>query len=39
MERYDVDAVHAFELLKQLSQSWNTRLADVARKLVESKHS
>lgn len=38
MERYDVDAVHAFELLKQLSQSSNTGLADLARKLVESKH-
>jgi transcriptional regulator with GAF, ATPase, and Fis domain len=34
MERFDVDAVRAFELLKSLSQSSNTRLAEVAEELV-----
>jgi GAF domain-containing protein len=34
MERFDVDAVHAFELLKKLSQSSNTRLAVVAEEIV-----
>lgn len=38
MERFKVDAVQAFELLKRLSQSSNTPLADVARELVESEH-
>jgi transcriptional regulator with GAF, ATPase, and Fis domain len=36
MERFKIDAVHAFELLKRLSQSSNTALAVVARQLVES---
>jgi transcriptional regulator with GAF, ATPase, and Fis domain len=36
MERFKVDAVQAFELLKRLSQSSNTQLAVVARQLVES---
>ncbi len=34
MERFDVDAVRAFELLTRLSQESNTRLADVAENLV-----
>jgi transcriptional regulator with GAF, ATPase, and Fis domain len=34
MERFDVDAVRAFELLKSLSQNSNTRLALVAEELV-----
>jgi transcriptional regulator with GAF, ATPase, and Fis domain len=38
MERFDVDAGHAFELLKRLSQNSNTPLAVVARRLVESDH-
>jgi ANTAR domain-containing protein/GAF domain-containing protein len=38
MERFDVDATHAFELLKRLSQNSNTQLAVVARRLVESEH-
>jgi transcriptional regulator with GAF, ATPase, and Fis domain len=38
MERFDVGATHAFELLKRLSQSSNTPLAAVARRLVESDH-
>ncbi|HUB54653.1 MAG TPA: GAF and ANTAR domain-containing protein [Mycobacterium sp.] len=38
MERFKIDAVRAFELLKRLSQSSNTALAMVARQLVESEH-
>lgn len=34
MERYQIDAVKAFDLLKRLSQESNTRLAEIARKLV-----
>jgi GAF domain-containing protein len=36
MERFKIDAVQAFELLKRLSQSSNTPLASVARQLVET---
>jgi transcriptional regulator with GAF, ATPase, and Fis domain len=36
MERFKIDAVQAFELLKRLSQCSNTPLAAVARQLVES---
>lgn len=38
MERFNIDAVQAFELLKRLSQSSNTPLVVVARELVESEH-
>jgi transcriptional regulator with GAF, ATPase, and Fis domain len=34
MERFDVDAVRAFELLRRLSQNSNTRLASVAEELI-----
>jgi transcriptional regulator with GAF, ATPase, and Fis domain len=34
MERFGVDAVRAFELLKTLSQDFNVRLAEVAEELV-----
>ena len=34
MERFDVDAVRAFELLTKLSQDSNTRLATVAEEIV-----
>jgi transcriptional regulator with GAF, ATPase, and Fis domain len=34
MERFDVDAVRAFELLRRLSQNSNTRLAVVAQEIV-----
>jgi AmiR/NasT family two-component response regulator len=34
MERFDVDAVRAFELLKRLSQTSNTRLVEVAAQIV-----
>ena len=36
MERFKIDAVQAFELLKRLSQSSNTPLVAVARQLVEA---
>jgi GAF domain-containing protein len=36
MERFKVDAVQAFELLKRLSQSSNTPLVVIARQLVEA---
>jgi AmiR/NasT family two-component response regulator len=34
MERFHIDAVHAFELLKRLSQESNLQLVEVARQLV-----
>ncbi|HEY3996989.1 MAG TPA: ANTAR domain-containing protein, partial [Mycobacterium sp.] len=36
MERFTIDAIRAFELLKRLSQNSNTALAVVASRLVES---
>lgn len=39
MERFDIDAVQAFELLKRLSQNSNTPLIEVARRLVDRKSS
>lgn len=36
MERFNVDAVHAFELLKRLSQDSNIRLVEIARRLIEA---
>lgn len=38
MERFDLDAVEAFELLRRLSQQSNTRLVDIAAALIESEH-
>jgi AmiR/NasT family two-component response regulator len=38
MERFKIDAVQAFELLKRLAQNSSTPLAAVARQLVESEH-
>nr|WP_232375415.1 GAF and ANTAR domain-containing protein [Mycolicibacterium baixiangningiae] len=38
MERFDVDAVRAFELLKRLSQDSNTSLVTVAERLVTADH-
>lgn len=35
MERFKVDAVRAFELLRQLSQESNTKLADIAQHIVD----
>lgn len=34
MERYDIDATSAFDLLRTLSQESNTKLADVAAQLI-----
>lgn len=36
MERFDVDAVTAFELLRRLSQDSNTRIFDIAHRLVNT---
>lgn len=38
MERFDVDAGRAFELLKTLSQNSNIPVAEVARRLVTADH-
>jgi len=38
MERFGINALAAFELLRRLSQESNTRLADIARRLVDSAH-
>ncbi|MGE2736481.1 GAF and ANTAR domain-containing protein [Mycolicibacterium vaccae] len=38
MERFGIDAVHAFELLRRLSQDSNVKLAEVARQLIEAEH-
>ena len=37
MERFGIDAVSAFELLRRLSQESNTRLSEVARQIVEER--
>ena len=36
MERFKVDAVRAFELLRELSQTSNTKLVDVAQRIVDT---
>jgi hypothetical protein len=36
MERFSIDAVQAFELLKRLSQSSNTPVVEVAGQLVDA---
>ncbi len=38
MERYDIDANSAFQLLVKLSQESNTKVADVAQHLVDIDH-
>lgn len=38
MERYGVDDVRAFEMLRQLSQDSNTRLAEVAQRVIETRN-
>lgn len=38
MERYSVNAIQAFELLRRLSQESNVRLHEIARQLVENDH-
>lgn len=37
MERFNIDAVAAFELLRRLSQESNTRLAEIAERLVSAR--
>lgn len=37
MERYDVDDIRAFEMLRRLSQDSNTRLADIAQRVIETR--
>jgi GAF domain-containing protein len=36
MERYKVDAIRAFEMLRELSQSANEKLVDVAARVIET---
>jgi len=38
MERFNIDAVQAFELLKRLSQNSNAPVAEIARRLVYADH-
>ncbi|WP_137148428.1 GAF and ANTAR domain-containing protein [Mycolicibacterium sp. CR10] len=37
MERYDVDDIAAFEMLRKLSQDSNTRLTEVAKRVIETR--
>ncbi|MGB2921249.1 MAG: GAF and ANTAR domain-containing protein [Mycobacterium sp.] len=37
MERYDVDDVAAFDMLRKLSQDSNTRLSEVAARVIETR--
>ena len=39
MERYGVDDIRAFEMLRRLSQDSNTRLVDIAQRVVETRGS
>ena len=39
MERFNIDAIAAFELLRRLSQESNLRLTDIAERLVGTKPS
>jgi hypothetical protein len=36
MERFDVGAVQAFDMLKRLSQTTNSPVVDIARRLVQA---
>lgn len=38
MERFNLDAVEAFELLSRLSQRSNTKLIEIAKGLIDSEH-
>jgi GAF domain-containing protein len=38
MERYGVDDVRAFDMLKQLSQDSNTKLTDIADRVIETRN-
>ncbi|WP_445168704.1 GAF and ANTAR domain-containing protein [Mycolicibacterium sp. Dal123E01] len=37
MERFNVDSMRAFEMLRELSQSTNTRLVDIASRVIETR--
>lgn len=37
MERFDVDDVRAFEMLRRLSQDSNTRLTDIAQRVIDTR--
>jgi GAF domain-containing protein len=37
MERFNVDAVRSFEMLRQLSQEMNVRLTEVAQKIIDTR--
>lgn len=37
MERYDVDDVRAFEMLRALSQESNSKLADIAQRVIDTR--
>ncbi|AQA02235.1 hypothetical protein BVC93_07095 [Mycobacterium sp. MS1601] len=37
MERYNVDAVRAFEMLRELSQSENVKLVDIAKQVIDTR--
>jgi GAF domain-containing protein len=38
MERYGVNDVRAFDMLRQLSQEGNTKLTEIAQRVIESRH-
>lgn len=38
MERYQVDDIRAFDMLRVLSQESNTKLAEVAAKVIDTRH-
>jgi AmiR/NasT family two-component response regulator len=37
MERFGVDDVKAFEMLRRLSQDSNTRLIDIAQRVIDTR--
>jgi AmiR/NasT family two-component response regulator len=37
MERFNVDAVRAFDMLRELSQTSNVRLADIAQRVIDTR--
>ncbi len=37
MERFNVDAMRAFEMLRELSQTSNTRLVDIANRVIATR--
>ena len=37
MERYHIDAVRAFEMLRELSQSENVKLVDIAKQVIDTR--